>query len=224
LIAEFPAFLSALFSALPMLFPRFALAWVLSFVSLVLLFSAAKRRVRERVTRFDEALRFWAGGLRYRLREDISTDRVWRTWFFRFWTNFASAPSLSTLSLLVPFYSWHNSAPPSNPANPVWVVPPSGPWLSLTPLQTMAPWLFPGLCYAGSMLLSFVIKRYFKRQRPPREGKAFGYKLKDPSFPSDIPSLRSVSGCRWRSSWPKAGCCRPASWLFSALWPRPLCC
>jgi undecaprenyl-diphosphatase len=44
------------------------------------------------------------------------------------------------------------------------------------------------------MLLSFVIKRYFRRQRPPREGKAFGYKLKDPSFPSGH-SLTSF--CFW---------------------------
>jgi membrane-associated phospholipid phosphatase len=160
-------------------------------VVLVLIFSTAKRRVRERVTRLDEAMRFWAGGLRYRLRDDLSSDRVWRTWFFRFWTNFASAPSLSTFSLLIPFYWWHNSA--TGP-DPVWVVPPMAPSLPLTPLDRMVPWLFPGLCYAGSMLLSFVIKRYFKRQRPPREGKAFGYKLKDPSFPSGH-SLTSF--CFW---------------------------
>ena len=34
------------------------------------------------------------------------------------------------------------------------------------------------------MLLSYVLKRVFKRVRPPRKGFAFGHKLKDPSFPS----------------------------------------
>jgi membrane-associated phospholipid phosphatase len=180
LIAEFLQFLSALLSALPALFPRFAAAWIISLIILVLVFSTAKRRVRERVTHFDEAVRFWAGGLRYRLREDLSTDRIARTWFFRFWTNFASAPSLSTFSLLVPFIYWRIERGPE---------PFFGPQFRMTSLM-----LFPGLCYAGSMLLSFVIKRYFKRQRPPREGKAFGYKLRDPSFPSGH-SLTSF--CFW---------------------------
>jgi membrane-associated phospholipid phosphatase len=192
LIAEFLQFLLALLSALPALLPRFVLAWVFSFIVLVLVFSAAKRRVRERVTHFDEAVRFWAGGLRYRLREDISTDRVWRTWFFRFWTNFASAPSLSTFSLLVPFWFAHKWLL----ANQVEIQRAGefGANFGQQALTRTAVWLFPGLCYAGAMLLSFVIKRYFKRQRPPREGKAFGYKLKDPSFPSGH-SLTSF--CFW---------------------------
>lgn len=183
MIAEFLQFLGALFSALPALVPRFALAWIASFVVLVLTFSTAKSRVRERVTAFDESVRFWAGGLRYRLREDLSSDRVARTWFFRFWTNFASAPSLSTFSLLIPFYWWHRES-----------MYHGGGSSALQRWDYVLPWLFPGLCYAGSMLLSFVIKRYFKRQRPPREGKAFGYKLKDPSFPSGH-SLTSF--CFW---------------------------
>jgi membrane-associated phospholipid phosphatase len=184
-------FLWAVVLFLVSLLPRFAMAWILSFVVLVLTFSTAKSRVRERVTAFDESVRYWAGGLRYRLREDLSTDRIARTWFFRFWTNFASAPSLSTLSLLIPFWFLYK-------------------WISIRQnellqggtssidmqraLSANAHWLFPGVCYAGSMLLSFVIKRYFKRQRPPREGKAFGYKLKDPSFPSGH-SLTSF--CFW---------------------------
>jgi membrane-associated phospholipid phosphatase len=180
LIAEFLSFLLHLFGVLVALFPRFALAWLFSLVALILIFSTAKRRVRERVTHFDETVRFWAGGLRYRLRDDLTSDRIWRTWFFRFWTNFASAPSLSTFSLLVPFYYWRLE---------------NGPEPFTSAQFRMAPLvLFPGLCYAGSMLLSFVIKRYFKRQRPPREGKAFGYKLKDPSFPSGH-SLTSF--CFW---------------------------
>jgi hypothetical protein len=86
LIAEFLQFLSAFVQTLPSLLPRFALAWIASFVVLVLTFSTAKSRVRERVTALDEAMRFWAGGLRYRLREDFHPTRVARTWFFRFWT------------------------------------------------------------------------------------------------------------------------------------------
>lgn len=192
MIADFLQFLSAFLQTLPSLFPRFALAWIASLVVLVLIFSTAKRRIRERVTQMDEAMRFWAGGLRYRLREDLSTDRVWRTWFFRFWTNFASAPSLSTFSLLIPFWfaqSWLSAnAGEMERAGNLAGSP------ALHALWREAAWLFPGLCYAGSMLLSFVIKRYFKRQRPPREGKAFGYKLKDPSFPSGH-SLTSF--CFW---------------------------
>jgi hypothetical protein len=107
LIADFLQFLAAFFQTIPTLLPRFALAWIGSFVALVLVFSTAKSRVRERVTRMDEAVRFWAGGLRYRLRDDLTSDRTARTWFFRFWTNFASAPSLSMFSLLIPFYWWH---------------------------------------------------------------------------------------------------------------------
>jgi hypothetical protein len=71
-------FLWAVVLFLVSLLPRFAMAWILSFVVLVLTFSTAKSRVRERVTAFDESVRYWAGGLRYRLREDLSTDRIAR--------------------------------------------------------------------------------------------------------------------------------------------------
>jgi undecaprenyl-diphosphatase len=55
--------------------------------------------------------------------------------------------------------------------------------------------MMPGLCYGGSMLLSFVLKRVFRRLRPPLQKGDFGYKLiKDPSFPSGH-SLTSF--CFW---------------------------
>jgi membrane-associated phospholipid phosphatase len=102
-------------------------------------------------------------------------ERIALSWFFRFWTNFASAPSLSFWSVAIPFAILYR-------------VDESG------HIGQVSSWLLPGLCYAGSMLLSFVIKRVFKRMRPPRPGKAFGYKLKDPSFPSGH-SLTSF--CFW---------------------------
>jgi membrane-associated phospholipid phosphatase len=192
IVQEFGQFIGELLRALPALFPRFALAWLIAFAILVVVFSSAKERVRHRVTKFDESLRAWGLGLRYRDVEDSATDRVARTWFFRFWTNFASAPSLSVWSVLVPFYWWLNLDHSRYPF-PLWIT--DGPIRAfISTWEIIDPWLFPGLCYAGSMLLSFVTKRYFKRQRPPREGKAFGYKLKDPSFPSGH-SLTSF--CFW---------------------------
>jgi membrane-associated phospholipid phosphatase len=183
-LSEIAPFLRELLIALVSLLPRFTPAWIFSFAFLVLVFSTVKHRVRHRVTHFDNGMRYWARGLRYRDREDIDTERVGLSWFFRFWTNFASAPSLSFFSLAVPFWWWRGAA-----ANGTAVAG-GRPGL----LEVAAPWLFPGVCYAGSMLLSFTLKRVFKRVRPPREGFAFGHKLKDPSFPSGH-SLTSF--CFW---------------------------
>jgi membrane-associated phospholipid phosphatase len=170
-------FVLQILQSLPALFPRFAFAWILALVLLVLGFSTVKRRVRHRVTRFDEGLRYWARGLRYGNRDDKSTERMGLSWFFRFWTNFASAPSLSFFSLAIPFAMLYRDQ-----------------WSEPRPIHLVTSWLLPGLCYSGAMLLSFVMKRVFKRVRPPRDEKAFGHKLKDPSFPSGH-SLTSF--CFW---------------------------
>ncbi len=182
MIASLADFGRALFHVLPAVLPRFVGAFVLAFVVISLGGGLVRRRMRQRVTQMDNGVRYWARGLRYRERDNNDSERVGLSWFFRFWTNFASAPSLSFFSLAVPFWMYSRS-------------------LSFgTKFQTgaasasMAFWFLPGLCYAGSMLLSFVVKRVFKRVRPPREGFAFGHKLKDPSFPSGH-SLTSF--CFW---------------------------
>ena len=171
MIGEFSAFLQRLLQLILSLLPIFALTWLATFVVLVALFKGVKNRVRARVTHFDETIRVWAQTLRFKtIDEATQSERVARTWFFRFWTNFASAPSLSVISLLFPFFIYHRVLQFSgDPA---------------TAFHEMKAWLFPGLCYAGSMLLSFVIKKVFNRVRPPRKEHAFGYKLKDASFPS----------------------------------------
>jgi hypothetical protein len=166
LIGEFFNFLSALLRLIFVLLPWFSLAWLVTFFILVAFFRGVKNRVRARVTHFDETLRTWAHGLRFHTIDEATLrERVARTWFFRFWTNFASAPSLSFFSVMFPFWMFHN-APPANDLLGMYM-----------PFNHMKIWLFPGLCYAGSMLLSFVIKRVFKRVRPPRKEHAFGYKL-----------------------------------------------
>ncbi len=189
-LTELGAFLIALLKSLPHLLAPFALAWIVSAAILILGFGAVKNRVRNMVTRLDNAIRMWAATLRYRVpgnetvERDETTERTNLSWFFRFWTNFASAPSLSVWSLLVPFWMGHRAAHHD-------VVSAATPFF-----QTYGVWLLPGLCYAGSMLLSFVLKRVFKRVRPPRKGFAFGHKLKDPSFPSGH-SLTAF--CFWMS-------------------------
>lgn len=187
---ELLEFLLALLSALPALLLRFAGALMLVFIALVLGFGAVRHRLRERVTHFDDRVRYWARGLRYRDRDNVDTERVGLSWFFRFWTNFASAPSLSFFSLAVPFWWWHLVKPGQDVNGTIYEfsVPASARFAAI------ALWFLPGLCYAGSMLLSFAIKRVFRRVRPPREGFAFGHKLKDPSFPSGH-SLTSF--CFW---------------------------
>lgn len=171
------------------------MAWIVSAAILVVGFSGVKNRVRNHVTRVDNAIRAWAATLRYRtpgndiIERDETTERVNLSWFFRFWTNFASAPSLSFFSLVVPFIAWNYASHTDTIRAGLRVANNSSStgWLHF---------LLPGLCYAGSMLLSYVLKRVFKRVRPPRKGFAFGHKLKDPSFPSGH-SLTAF--CFWMS-------------------------
>lgn len=179
-LGEIGAFSGVLLQMLWALLPRFLLALFMTGALLVLFFSRVKERVRRHVTHWDSHLRELAGRMRYRTPGDEASDRVKWTWFFRFWTNFASAPSLSFWSLFVPFWMWQRALSTAPNAQ--------------TTLASTSHWVLPGVCYAGSMLLSFVLKRVFKRVRPPREGQAFGYKLKDPSFPSGH-SLTSF--CFW---------------------------
>jgi membrane-associated phospholipid phosphatase len=188
---ELLEFFLALLGALPTLLLRFVGALLLVGLVIVLGFGAVKHRVRANVTRLDDGVRYRARGLRYRDRDNVDTERVELSWFFRFWTNFASAPALSFFSLAVPFWCWHLVK--NRPVTVDGMAYEEGASGAVR-LAATALWLLPGLCYAGSMLLSFVVKRVFRRVRPPREGFAFGHKLKDPSFPSGH-SLTSF--CFW---------------------------
>lgn len=170
--ASLREFFVQLLDVLPSLLPRFVGAWALTFVMLIYTILWLKKHIRPHVLRVDAHIRAWARTLRYHDVTDTgpgATERHARTWFFRFWTNFASAPSLILLSLLVPILIyWQVSNQEAVQEN--WI----GPRI----------FFLPGLCYAGSMLLSFVSKRVFKRVRPERQVGAFGHKLKDGSFPS----------------------------------------
>lgn len=169
-------FFAQFFSVLPALAPRLLLAWAATFAGLVPLIWALKRTIRPNVARLDARVRAWAQTVRY---ADVTAtgagaaERHARTWFFRFWTNFASAPALIFLSLALAIWATGRFDYGRGGAR----------WFYL-----------PGLCYAGSMLLSFVIKRVFKRARPVRIEGTFGHKLKDASFPSGH-SLTSF--CFW---------------------------
>ncbi len=148
------------------------------------------------------------------LSSEDGRERVPRTWFFRFWTNFASAPCLSTMSLAVPLWAAHRaggvsqsalwlarSFPKSSVARAVAsnIAPPqlglvAAAGLSAAALRAARVWTLPGLCYLGAMFMSFWLKRIFKRLRPQRKPGGFGHKLKDGSFPSGH-SLTSF--CFW---------------------------
>ncbi|PQV64982.1 PAP2 superfamily protein [Abditibacterium utsteinense] len=165
-------FFSEFLAILPDLLPRFALAWLVAFVGLIGTVLLLKKLIHPQVLRTDARIRAWARTLRY---QDVTAsgpdaaERHARTNFFRFWTNFASAPTLIFLSLATAIWATGNVALPRF-------------------------FYLPGIAYAGSMLLSFVSKRVFKRARPVREEGAFGHKLKDGSFPSGH-SLTSF--CFW---------------------------
>ena len=181
-------FLLATLQTFVALLPRLALAWIAAFAVLALGIAVLKSRTRTHASRVDDGVRAWAKGLRYRDRLDNTTERIGLSWFFRFWTNFASAPSLSFFSLAIPLFALYQAK--GIPGEGI-----SSDSFSIESfLRVPGIWLLPGLCYAGSMLLSFWLKRVFKRVRPPREEKAFGYKLKDASFPSGH-SLTSF--CFW---------------------------
>lgn len=165
-------FLSQFFAAVPQLLPRFVLAWIAALLGLIFVVALLKKLIKPQILGADARIRAWAKHLRYKDAVTVGSEapeRHRRTWFFRFWTNFASAPTLSLLSL----------------ATAIWATG-----------NTQSPRLFylPGLCYGGSMLLSWVSKKVFKRVRPERAPGAFGHKLADGSFPSGH-SLTSF--CFW---------------------------
>jgi membrane-associated phospholipid phosphatase len=175
-------FLPFLFQHIAGTFVTFVLAWLATCALLVFLFFSSKPRLRERAIHIDTLLRARAHRVRFGSHEHedaaLRRERVLLTWFFRFWTNFASAPVLITASLVVPFVAFRHSMA-----------------TGVFDRQFAAAWLLPGFCYSGSMLLSFVLKRIFRRKRPPLQKGDFGYKLiKDPSFPSGH-SLTSL--CFW---------------------------
>ena len=173
-MSSFPIgeFLGQFAAVLPSLLVRFLIAWAATFAILIFVVSWLRKHIRPQFLRLDSAVRAWARHLRY---SDVTAtgpgadERHARTSFFRFWTNFASAPALIVGSLLVPIWATGNALEPKL-------------------------WYLPGVCYAGSMLLSFLSKKVFKRVRPEREAGAFGHKLKDGSFPSGH-SLTSF--CFW---------------------------
>lgn len=175
----FPPFL---FGQIANVFGTFVLAWLITGAALVGLFFLSKPRLKERAVHIDQRLRARAHRVRFGSQEHedeaLRREKVWLTWYFRFWTNFASAPFLATASLVVPFIAYHHSMK-----------------TGVLDLHYASVWLLPGLCYSGSMLLSFVLKRIFRRKRPPLQKGDFGHKLtKDPSFPSGH-SLTSF--CFW---------------------------
>ena len=143
----------------PTFMPRLLLAWLITAVVLCTGFRGMKKYVREHLIAVDKEIRAWALTLRFREPQTETSERVARTWFFRFWTNFASAPSVLTLSFVVAI------------------------WAEATQTKPVIFFL-PGLCFASSMALSFVSKRVFKRARPERKQGSFGHKMKDASFPS----------------------------------------
>lgn len=154
--------------------------WFFTLLGLLIVFQKLKPRLRTRALKLDEAVIPRARRLRYRLEQadaalepnTAAPERVLLTWFFRFWTNFASAPSLSVLSFLVP----------------VWFAFRLGQRMPMATVHdifvSQSYWIYPGLCYFGSMGLSYVTKRVFRRVRPVRDKGAFGHRLRDGSFPS----------------------------------------
>lgn len=159
---------------LPQVLPRLLLAWLPTFFCLIYGFKWLKAHVRPVLLRMDDRLRYWAVGLRYRVRGEGHTERHALTWFFRFWTNFASSPSLCVLSFVVPMAVAAAGLTAVVPKETAW---PAG-------MEGYRMFYLPGFCFAGGMLLSFISKKVFRRLRPERVPGAFGHKLKDGSFPS----------------------------------------
>ncbi len=173
LIAALGAFVRQFIALIPSVGPRFLLAWIVTLTVLMVIFQVMKPKVRGHLMQLDTHVRDWARVLRYRDHADPTTDRVLRTWFFRFWTNFASAPSLIVLSIGLATWAVAN-----HPAH-----------------ETL--FFFPGFCYMGSSFLSYFSKRVFKRPRPQRAEGSFGHKMKDASFPSghSLTSFCFWTGC-----------------------------
>ncbi|RYX81809.1 phosphatase PAP2 family protein [bacterium] len=170
MIAAIPEFLREFAHQLPIFGLPFLLSWAIVLGVELLIGKRVQGHLRPHILRVDQHLRTWALSKRYKERGNPNSERHLRTWFMRFWTNFASAPSLIVLSLAVAI--WAHAAHVVHPTL----------------------WYFPGLCYLGSMSQSYVSKRVIKRMRPRREHGAFGFKMKDGSFPSGH-SLTSF--CFW---------------------------
>ncbi len=157
--------------------PRWFGAYLIAVLVLVFAFRALKPRLRTRALAFDVVMNKWARSLRYQLQQADAvlepntppSERVLLTWFFRFWTNFASAPSLSFFAFAIPIWMFWRAS-----ANPPYS----------EPFTRTEHWLIPIFCYFGSMGLSYVMKRVFRRVRPVRDKGAFGHSLRDASFPS----------------------------------------
>lgn len=173
-MTNFVAWWIAFGEILPLLLVRWIPAWIASFILLVFFIGIARRQYPENIKKFDEKIRDIAQ--RWRYRKGDSTERIALTWFFRFWTNFGSSPSLTFFAFAVPIAFFMN-APQSS---------------SL--FRGTEIWLMPGVCFGGGMLLSFCMKRVFKRARPVRKRGAFGHKMRDHSFPSGH-SLTAI--CFW---------------------------
>lgn len=156
-------------------FPRWFCIWLICLLLLVLSFRAIRSEARTLVGRIDTALNQWARRLRYRkaMSDPQGSERVLLTWHFRFWTNFASAPCLGFLAFAIPIWAYTNHIR----SLPDYVLP-------FEELKYTLPWLLPTFCYYGSMGLSYILKKVFRRARPLRESGAFGHRMKDGSFPS----------------------------------------
>jgi membrane-associated phospholipid phosphatase len=168
-MSDFNSWIAAFGKEIPLLFGWWLAAWAWSFVLLVMIISVFKRPLSGMIRRFDGKMQRLAYRWRYKgLQTDAEqlAERTMLTWFFRFWTNFASAPSLIFLSFAVPIVLYMNAPE------------------SVTLFRGTGAWLLPGLCYGGGMLLSFWLKRVFGRVRPERKVGDFGHKLRDHSFPS----------------------------------------
>jgi len=197
MIADFNAWVAAFGKTLPVLLGWWLLAWGVSFVVLVVAIQLFRRHLSTAIGDFDGKVRRVAYRWRYKgdpTPAEQVIERIMLTWFFRFWTNFASAPSLSFFSFAVPIVIYMNA--PDSPAL----------------FRGTGIWLLPGVCYGGSMLLSFWLKRVFKRVRPERKQGAFGHKLRDHSFPSGH-SLTSF--CFWIMAIACLAKCGVALW---AIW------
>lgn len=174
--------LHAFWQFLPELLPRWFGAWATTLLFLIYTFGQLRPLIRDQVKHFDETMGAFARRLRYKLEQVDAAlepqtqpgERVLLTWFFRFWTNFASAPSLSVIAIGLAIWMFHHGAIEYR------VMPPNVPQR----FHGSSQWLLPALCYFGSMGLSYVLKRIFRRPRPERKEGAFGHRLRDGSFPS----------------------------------------
>lgn len=169
------------YEKLPQILPRWAGAWAATLLVLLTVFGKLRPTLRRPVVKLDDQVRKRAEALRFRGPGPGEGERRWLNLFFRFWTNFASAPCLSVLVLTLAIVAVRslNGVPGVRPLERGAVVEfDGGHYLALTLF-----W-FPGLAYFGAMLLSWVKKKVFRRVRPPRPHGSFGHKMTDGSFPS----------------------------------------